>query len=470
MPPRPWRRWWVGLGVALVSATALAVWVWHDAREGLAQVEREVDAALTADLWAAAQGQPAWVAGFGSEAQRTGWQAQTQREATTLQTALAGGVTDAPPAAAGELLDLGADWAVVRMTTPPRPGQSAYRQTRLYRRTASGWVRAMPSAAYWGAPRRLETRSFVFHYGALDEAAVKQAAVTLDRLYPIFYAAFLTDPPAGAKLIVEVTPEPLPGQMALHTSFAAPRVTASPGVYLAPETIGDADLLAQAVALTLLDDLATLVIQRGGTADAGTPAGRWNAQWYPLVEAMRLRQVWASDLPLAAWRVPVVRQFLGSAVSSTATVITPEFLPALCESYGLWQSVPFLTGIPLACAKLDLVALWQLAWPTPYTAPRQLASLTPVFPTADLPYDYRLGTTASGYPPHPANVVALATVVEYVEATYGPAQVPVLVAQLAEHTGWETLVPAVFGLPAAEFETGWQRYLAEQYGLAGPAL
>jgi hypothetical protein len=66
--------------------------------------------------------------------------------------------------------------------------------------------------------------------------------------------------------------------------------------------------------------------------------------------------------------------------------------------------------------------------------------------------------------------VALATVVEYVEATYGPAQVPVLVAQLAEHTGWETLVPAVFGLPAAEFETGWQRYLAEQYGLAGPAL
>jgi hypothetical protein len=69
---------------------------------------------------------------------------------------------------------------------------------------------------------------------------------------------------------------------------------------------------------------------------------------------------------------------------------------------------------------------------------------------------------------HPAATVALATVVAYAAATYGPARIPRLVAAASEHEGWETLLPAVFGVSMDEFETGWQAYLAEQYATVPP--
>jgi hypothetical protein len=58
--------------------------------------------------------------------------------------------------------------------------------------------------------------------------------------------------------------------------------------------------------------------------------------------------------------------------------------------------------------------------------------------------------------------VGLTTVLDYVVATYGRQQLPMLVGALGEHKRWETLIPAVFGVPMEEFERGWQGYLAEQ--------
>ena len=38
-------------------------------------------------------------------------------------------------------------------------------------------------------------------------------------------------------------------------------------------------------------------------------------------------------------------------------------------------------------------------------------------------------------------------------------------AGLGQYDTWDTLLPAVFGIATAEFEAGWQTYLARQYGV-----
>jgi hypothetical protein len=382
-----------------------------------------------------------------------------QYEAATLQAALA------TTTAASELLDLGADWALVRVVTAPAPGQPSYRQTRLYRQTASGWVRAAPSTGYWGAPRRLETDYFVYHYYTLDEAAVRQAAARLDALYPALYMAFFPAPPTGDKPIVVVTPEQTPGVVAwitFHdTADDAPRLAlrlASPGAYLAPVEIRDEDLLAQALALALLDELST---------QAGTHYAL-GARWTPLGHALGLAALWRSDLPLAVWRVPVVRWLTSAPPSGEPAVALrpPEFGPALDAQHRLWMGTPEAIGIPVSCGHIA----GHMADPTPCAdvhvsvAPVKLAQL--VGPLASQGATGYLNSLGGGWASSNSGViVALATVLDYAAAAYGEARLPELLAAAPQHCEWETLVPAVFGISAAEFETGWHVYLAEQYSL-----
>jgi hypothetical protein len=58
------------------------------------------------------------------------------------------------------------------------------------------------------------------------------------------------------------------------------------------------------------------------------------------------------------------------------------------------------------------------------------------------------------------------TVVEYVVARYGRDALPRLVTALGGHASWHTLIPALFGVSAEEFESGWQAYVIAQYGAA----
>ena len=59
----------------------------------------------------------------------------------------------------------------------------------------------------------------------------------------------------------------------------------------------------------------------------------------------------------------------------------------------------------------------------------------------------------------------MATLIEYAVATYDRERLPALVAGLGHYESWETLIPAVYGVSPAEFEAGWQAYLAAQYGV-----
>jgi hypothetical protein len=67
-----------------------------------------------------------------------------------------------------------------------------------------------------------------------------------------------------------------------------------------------------------------------------------------------------------------------------------------------------------------------------------------------------------------AQVIALETVFEYVVATYGREQLPVLIGQLRRTGDWDAIVPAAFGTTADAFQEGWLRYLAEEYAVAIP--
>jgi hypothetical protein len=64
--------------------------------------------------------------------------------------------------------------------------------------------------------------------------------------------------------------------------------------------------------------------------------------------------------------------------------------------------------------------------------------------------------------------MAAETVVKYAVMTCGHERLLALPGGLAGARGsgyktWDVLVPAVFGVPAGEFEAGWQAYLAARY-------
>jgi hypothetical protein len=70
------------------------------------------------------------------------------------------------------------------------------------------------------------------------------------------------------------------------------------------------------------------------------------------------------------------------------------------------------------------------------------------------------------YPPGQFETILTAALLDYIAATYGPEQIGVLWPFLRESKEWATLIPAVFGVSVAEFEAGWQAYLAEIAGVA----
>jgi hypothetical protein len=221
--------------------------------------------------------------------------------------------------------------------------------------------------------------------------------------------------------------------------------------------VSDADLLAQAVVLGLLDELVT----QAGQHYSLPP------RWQPLLDGVRLWQLWNTDLPLAVWRVPVVQWLYANA---PATGLDGSTRPLrwgfeFCRVHRLWMASPVEVEIeiPLACSGRDGPD-WAL--PVFYRPPWRLAQL--VRPRSEwesftLEASSRGGMDGQLYD---GEAVGLATVLEYAAATYGRTQVPVLLAHASTYDSLAALVPAVFGVSAEAFETGWHAYLAETY-LAG---
>lgn len=461
-PALPARRHWslrivrLLLGVVFVVASAGGVYLLSLAQTGLTRTQQELGLAVEADMWHAAH-TPLNI----KQAPSDGWKRQIMREAADLQAVSA----DQPMPADPQLLDLGSTWAVVQVTAQAAPDQPVYRQTRVYVETEGGWVRVPPSPAHWGSPRRLENEHFIVHYYSRDEAAVREAAAMLDALYPAFYTAILGHAPTEAKRVVEVTPAQTPGRLTARDQPGARFISASPGVYLAPDTVSDAELLAQALVLDLLDDL---------TAQAKTRYAV-PSYWQPMLDGLFIWQLWQSGLPLAAWREPLVG-LIYTADPYVPPYVPPAYAPALCTQFHIWMAGPLEIGIPLICRDgfpdTFFLRLWDYFIVPPLdrsataVATRPAGMRTIVGRSVLSGNEMEMTTSPD---PYPGSAIAIATALEYINAVYGPEAISALPAALAKHEEWTTLAPAVFGVSATEFDDGWRAYLLDCYGLGSGA-
>jgi hypothetical protein len=67
-----------------------------------------------------------------------------------------------------------------------------------------------------------------------------------------------------------------------------------------------------------------------------------------------------------------------------------------------------------------------------------------------------------------AAVTLLATLFDYGAVTYGAQKQPLLLAKYGSLRTSNALIESVYGVSAAEFEAGWQRYLASYAHPAPP--
>jgi hypothetical protein len=430
-PPRnQWRNWWMVTAATLLFLSVASGWLWYQAEIGLDKIEGELQAAVEVSQWQM-QRDSQMIAGHTGVIQEIGERVGLPRVSHL------------------EILDLGNEWAIVQVTT--RQQESSYRQTILYRRDANGWYAATPSAAVWGAPRTLETTYFVFHYYALDNAAVVEAASKLDTIYPGLTASFPLDPASASKRHILISPYFAVEGTFNKTSYTTLKI-ASPALYLSPTEISEGDILAQAVLMGLLE----VFFEQSLYYLLPTASHDYQviARVYLLLETLRLWQLWNTDLPLATLHKPTI-QWLYSDVQDRRTLLA--FDTKLCSLHQLWGAAPRSIQIPLFCGdpqQLERYELWRYF---PLTPPRSLGEFNLFY---------------AAMPNEPSQVmdedapVGLATLFDYAATTYGPQTLPLLIRNATTHSTWKALIPATFGVSRTEFERGWQAYLYNHYGVS----
>jgi hypothetical protein len=327
--------------------------------------------------------------------------------------------------------------AQVTVRYPAAAGEAlAYRETHFFEQTAQGWTRVKPDPNLMGPWQTLETDDFTIRYRPLDLKAVIEAAPRLDLLYGKLRRDFgLPVAASTPNITLEVVTDELPNgyDLSFPTSTIA---VPSPALLSVPVELTEDTVLYQSVVYPLA----------------------WKAgvsRWQPIIDVLKLWAPWADGGPLAAGREDLVRWLYQNAQAAPVAPHTavPEGYARLCRTYRVWGLAPWQTSIPLACNESD-TDQWS-----PWVNPRLGLRLS------DVPPDIPMQSLAPSLLPNLASrVVTLATVIEYGVASYGRERLPHLMAALGEHDGWQTLLPAVFGVSAIEFEAGWQVYLKERYG------
>jgi hypothetical protein len=422
-------RHWRPAVMLLMILTAIAGWTWHIAQEGVAQIEADLQDSVELDRWTTTKPP-------GQEINQLSALAEIGAAYTGTQTV--------------HLLALTSEIAIVQLVTQPEADQPSLRQTRFYRQTAEGWQHTAPDDELWGSPHSLESAYFIFHFRQNDAQVVAAVAPQMDAVYTEIQRNLgLTSD--AEKLLIDVTVEHATGATPIPQWPREPLVVSSPALYLAPVALSDSDLLAQSIALPLIDYMGGRAIE-----DHVIPSG-----WQPLLLSLRLWQLWDLDMPLAHWRYDAVRALYTETPTEGPgqQPTLPESYSELCAMHRLWLLSPMMVGIPLEC-RISEEGSWMARW-----------SL------ADRPHPYlnRLETPLRGTYQYfkednffngPAGIVNIATLLEYAVATYGHEQLPLLLASLAHYDDWETLIPEVFGVSATRFEAGWRRYLAQQYDVS----
>jgi hypothetical protein len=255
--------------------------------------------------------------------------------------------------------------------------------------------------------------------------------------------------PGGKKLVIEVTVERVTGAPVTPQWTREPLIVPSPALYLAPVELDDNTILAQSIAIPMIDYMVGQTIN--------SHAVLWN--WRPLLLGMRLWQLWDVDVPLAHWRYDVVNWLYTDvpATSPKQSSLLSESYTELCAMHSLWMLSPKSVGIPFECAPSD-AGIWSTRWQSVRMPPIYLDRLS----VPDLYYQHH---APEDYLSYSAEAVIIATLIEYAVDAYGYDHLPVLLDGLAQYESWDTLIPAVYGVSRSEFEQGWQAYLAKEYDI-----
>jgi hypothetical protein len=271
------------------------------------------------------------------------------------------------------------------------------------------------------------------------------SAPQLEQLYLTLQQSVGVTAPDAAPLAITV------GMTRTHASAPfRPRLldavtVPSPTLYPSSEWRAD-EVLAQSLALPLIDHTLALTGRQYG----------FDVTRAPLLDGVRLWQLWQTELPLARWK-PALVYWIFVALPTQATT---EHLPlpadyaALCTAHQQWMAYPVQVQIPLMCQGMD-ESPRRLSYRMISQAPRYLPRLdTPISPDAEID-----ATGQRTVLRHPGHAIAVATLLDYVDQRYGRDYIPHLIAGWGSGATWAVLTPAIFGVSAAEFERDWQRYL-----------
>ncbi len=371
-----------------------------------------------------------------------------------------------PPTVEWHIAESDAEWEAARSqsaVSPPPARRSRWLPLFLVTLVLSGgvWLRfraAAPPPADpppapnppidWGTAAQFTTPHFVFHFYARDAATVATVAPRLEQFYTALQQDVGVQAPDTPPLVITLRPTATLSSAPYRPRLATTITVGSPTRYPMPEWRAD-EMLAQALVLPLIDHTLAVAISHYAMAPARQP----------LLDGMRLWQVWEAELPLARWR-PALVQWIYVTLPTTATTTVlplPADYVALCAAHQLWMVYPVQLQIPLMCQGMD-ESPRRFSYTMIRQAPRRLPLLDhPIYPDEEV--------DAAGQRTvirHPGYAIAVAALIDYVEQRYGRAHVSRLVAAWSSGSTWAELTPALFGLPAAEFERDWQAFLAEQ--------
>lgn len=448
---RPYRSYvWAGLLVLLLLLASAGGWLWRTAQAGLNEIEGELSSTVQIELASVAPVSAPPGKTWTTDPAAMVWKKQLERDRTTLHTLLPPDTPAIPLVQDVQTISLLGNQAVIEFVTTAGEGTQPYGQTRFYRYSAEGWQRTMPDDELWGAPHRLESDYFVYHFRQNDAEVVAAVAPQIDALYAELQRNFgLT--PVTEKLVIEVTVEHATGAVLTPRWESEPLVVPSPALYFAPVDLSDSAILAQSIALPLIDYMGERAIENHTIP----------TRWQPLLNGLRLWQLWNLDMPLAYWQQDLVKWIYVDAPKAAVEQrsMLPTSYTELCAMHSLWMLSPAFIAIPLKCNELDAL-IWS---PNRWSAfvPRiRLDELS--MPQTDWNQPFAQETNN---PYYYSETVVIATLIEYAVKVYGVEHLPVLLAGLPQYDTWETLIPAVYGVSPSEFEQGWRTFMAKEYGM-----
>lgn len=311
----------------------------------------------------------------------------------------------------------------------------AYREAHFYEESAAGRQEMPPTAHFWGAEQTIRREFFTIQYRRLDARAAQKAAALLDSHYVAIRRTF--------GLPIATTEERIHLIVGLETGFhdrGQQKIQLlSPLRLPVPESVTNGDLLLQSAQSVLVDWAIFEML----SAEPDPAAGQISSS---LLSALRLWGQWQLDGPLAASRQ---LQVLAALLPSQANA---RSVAPLCQLLDLWRPESPGMDFELPCLWLASVATGRVATDKAWSGLPSIAVISP---------DWRDGSPQE----FGGESIVLATLLDYATRTYGPGRLRLFLSAANHHQSWKTLIPAVFDVPAEEFEMGWRVWLLEEYGL-----